>query len=203
MYVLIVTEGNDRSKLYNLLETAFMSKITLSNINGGYDLSKINTNFQLIADEFNNKVLYRNNPIGEANTLQSDIDLNGKRLYNAVSSPSTSDLVTRQWVEDNFNADTNAAAVAAAASAAAALVSETNAATSETNATLSASNAATSEANADVSEANALASEIAAAASAASAAVYSSLGLGGASGWDLGSITDLVVVFPTDLGTIV
>ena len=180
-----------------------MSKITLSSINGGYDLSKINTNFQLIANELNNKVLYRNNPIGEANTLQSDIDLNGKRLYNAVSNPSTSDLITRQWVEDNFNAGTNAAAVAAAASAAAALVSETNAATSETNAALSASNAATSEANADVSEANALASEIAAAASAASAAVYSSLGLGGASGWDLGSITDLVVIFPTDLGTIV
>lgn len=59
-----------------------MAKIVLDTITGGYDLSIINNNFDKIEAEFQNKVLYRDNPVGEANTLQSDIDANGKRIYN-------------------------------------------------------------------------------------------------------------------------
>jgi hypothetical protein len=57
-------------------------KIELDSVVGGYSLTKINENFQHIQDEFNNKVLYRDNVDGEANTLEDDVDINGKRLYN-------------------------------------------------------------------------------------------------------------------------
>jgi hypothetical protein len=57
-------------------------KIELDSVLGGYSLTKINENFQRIQDEFNNKVLYRDNVDGEANTLEDDIDVNSKRLYN-------------------------------------------------------------------------------------------------------------------------
>jgi hypothetical protein len=75
-----------------------MSKIVLDNVASGYDLSKINVNFQKIADELNNNVLYRNAPIGEPNTLEKDIDANGKKIYNLGSislegEASLSDLV--------------------------------------------------------------------------------------------------------------
>lgn len=59
-----------------------MAKLTLDIVSGGYDLSIINDNFDKIETEFQNKVLYRNNPIGETNTVETDIDMNGKRIYN-------------------------------------------------------------------------------------------------------------------------
>ena len=59
-----------------------MSKISLNNVAGGFNLQSVNTNFQLLQDELNNKVLYRDNPIGEVNVLNTDIDMNGKRIYN-------------------------------------------------------------------------------------------------------------------------
>lgn len=59
-----------------------MAKITLDTVTGGYDLSVINNNFDKIETEFQNKVLYRDNPVGEANTLQTDIDVNEKIIYN-------------------------------------------------------------------------------------------------------------------------
>jgi len=59
-----------------------MAKIVLSDIASGFDLSKINSNFTKIADDLNDKVLYRNNLVGEPNALESDIDVNGKKLYN-------------------------------------------------------------------------------------------------------------------------
>lgn len=59
-----------------------MAKIVLDTVTGGYDLSVINNNFDKIESEFQNKVLYRDNPIGEANTLQTDVDSNSKRIYN-------------------------------------------------------------------------------------------------------------------------
>ena len=37
-----------------------MSKVTLPDIASGYNLPAINSNFQKIEDELNNKVLYRN-----------------------------------------------------------------------------------------------------------------------------------------------
>ncbi len=59
-----------------------MAKINLSTVTGGFNLSTLNNNFQKIAEELNNKVLYRDNPVGEPNQLENSLDLNGERIYN-------------------------------------------------------------------------------------------------------------------------
>src|SRR5690606_37554125 len=59
-----------------------MSKIELNETNSGYNLQKINSNFQKIEEEFNDKVLYRDNPNGEPNEMLNDLDMNGNRVYN-------------------------------------------------------------------------------------------------------------------------
>ena len=59
-----------------------MSKINIPNIREGFNLTKINDAFATIVDHLNNKVLYRNVPLGEPNQLGNDIDTNGKRIYN-------------------------------------------------------------------------------------------------------------------------
>lgn len=107
-----------------------MSKITLDSVASGYDLSKINNNFQTIEDELNDKVLYRNNPVGEVNTLITAIDCNDKSLYNLPEPTLSHQVATKNYVDTAPT--TNAAA--AAASAAAAAVSETNAAASAASA---------------------------------------------------------------------
>lgn len=67
-----------------------MSKIVMSNINGGYNLSAIEENFNKVATALNEKVLYRDNPVGKDNAVKTDVDMNGKRIYNlpAPSLPS-------------------------------------------------------------------------------------------------------------------
>lgn len=59
-----------------------MSKINLNSIVSGFNLSKINDNFTKISDALNNKVLYRDNPVGENNSVNTDIDMNNRRIYN-------------------------------------------------------------------------------------------------------------------------
>lgn len=76
-----------------------MSKIVLDNITSGYDLSKINSNFQKIEDEFNDKVLYRNPPDGEPNSLEKDIDVNSKILYNLPSPSLSHQAATKGYVD--------------------------------------------------------------------------------------------------------
>lgn len=60
-----------------------MSKIDLDPITSGYNLSKINANFQKIEDELNNKVLYRDSPAGEPNSMSYNLDMNGRSILNA------------------------------------------------------------------------------------------------------------------------
>lgn len=60
-----------------------MSKIDLDPITSGYNLSKINANFQKIEDELNNKVLYRNSTAGEPNSMSSNLDMNSRSILNA------------------------------------------------------------------------------------------------------------------------
>lgn len=156
-------------------------EIVLNQIASGYDLSKVNANFQKIQDELNNRVLYRDPSDGEANALEKDIDANGKRIYNLTDPVDNGDAVTKKFLDDNFGTGASVSASAAAASAAAALLSETNAAQSAFNADISADN----------SQASALLAQS-----------YSTLGLGGAAGFDLGFITDPFILFPTNWGTL-
>lgn len=60
-----------------------MSKIDLDPITSGYNLSKINSNFQKVEDELNNKVLYRDSPAGEPNSMSSNLDMNSRSILNA------------------------------------------------------------------------------------------------------------------------
>lgn len=59
-----------------------MAKIVLPTIASTTDVSLINENFRKIAEDLNNKVLYRKNPVGESNTLDTNMDANGKQIYN-------------------------------------------------------------------------------------------------------------------------
>jgi len=60
-----------------------VSKIDLDPITSGYNLSKINANFQKVEDELNNKVLYRDSPAGEPNSMSSNLDMNSQSILNA------------------------------------------------------------------------------------------------------------------------
>lgn len=101
-----------------------MAKIVLDEVAGGYDLSKINDNFQKIEDELNNKVLYRDNPVGEPNAVQKDIDLNGKKLLNVHTLDVTSsfsiqglDLLTEVTKAETAATNSQTSATQSAASA--------------------------------------------------------------------------------------
>lgn len=62
-----------------------MAKIVLNDVTNLSSISVINANFDKIESELNNKVLYRDNPVGEVNALQSNVDANSKRIYNLPS----------------------------------------------------------------------------------------------------------------------
>jgi hypothetical protein len=67
-----------------------VAKLTLSNITAGYaSTTAINASFNAIEDEFNNKVLYRDNPTGEPNTMENDLDLNNNDILNAGTLNAT------------------------------------------------------------------------------------------------------------------
>lgn len=70
-----------------------MAKITLDTALTDYGAAKLNANFQKIANEFNNKVLYRDNPVGEPNTPTGDYDYNGKNLFNANEIRATKVII--------------------------------------------------------------------------------------------------------------
>ncbi len=57
-------------------------KLNLPDVTNMNSLSVINGNFTAIEQELQNKVLYRDNPTGEPNSLNSDVDANGKDIYN-------------------------------------------------------------------------------------------------------------------------
>lgn len=76
-----------------------MAKIVLDTVVGGYDLSIINSNFDKIESDLNGKVLYRDNPIGEANQLETDVDANHKRIYNLPTPILNSEATTKGYVD--------------------------------------------------------------------------------------------------------
>lgn len=63
-----------------------MSKITIANVSSGFNATAtLNTSFDTIEDHLNNKVLYRDNPTGEPNQMENDIDMNGNAILNVAS----------------------------------------------------------------------------------------------------------------------
>lgn len=60
-----------------------MAKYTPSTVGSGFNsTTELNNEFTVIADELNNKVLYRTNPSGEANQMSNDLDMNSNDILN-------------------------------------------------------------------------------------------------------------------------
>jgi len=63
-----------------------MAKVTINDIVAQFASStEINNRFQQIEDELNNNVLYRNNPVGEPNTMANDLDMGTYNILNGGS----------------------------------------------------------------------------------------------------------------------
>lgn len=151
-----------------------MAKVTIPTIGSGFaSTTALNSALDTIESELNNKVLYRNNPTGEPNQMENDLDMNGFNVLNAASLNGV-DISTLSNLQSAVDA-----------------------------AEVSATNAATSALNAATSETNASASALSASSSAASAAAYSSLGLSTSGVYDFGYVSDATVYFPTDFGGVV
>lgn len=108
-----------------------MAKITPTLPAGGYNLSVLNANIQALADELNNKVLYRTNPPGEPNQMANDLDMNGKNILNGGHISGTGISINGDDLTDSLNA---------------AVTGAQNSATAAANSALSASGSATSAA---------------------------------------------------------
>lgn len=157
-----------------------MAKLTLPTIASGYaTVTQLNAALDAIEAEFQNKVLYRDNPIGEPNSMSSNMDMNSFDLLNVrnINGADASNLADLSSFVTQAEDSATASALSAAASASSATDSLTYSLNSETSA-ISADN------------------------SAIQAGVYSSMGLGGASFFDFGLVSDTLVIFPTDWGTI-
>jgi hypothetical protein len=140
-----------------------MSKIVLNDVTNLNALSVINDNFDKLEQELQNKVLYRDNPAGEPNTFENDVDANGNSLYN----------IQNLIIDGAFTVqgeDVGAFIGQAADAAADAALSATAAANSATAANASAVAADTSADSADASEAVAITKASEASTSATNAA---------------------------------
>lgn len=77
-----------------------MAKITFSDITNANTLSVINANFKKLALELDEKVLYRDSPAGESNTLKNDIDADGNNFYNIDTISAKSLLIDGLTLEE-------------------------------------------------------------------------------------------------------
>lgn len=93
-----------------------MAKIDLPTISSGYaSNTTFNTTFTAIENEFQQKVLYRDNPGGEPNSMQNDLDMNSNDINNVKDITMTGDftvdgvdyLTSMQTVFDNYSALVN------------------------------------------------------------------------------------------------
>ena len=88
-----------------------MAKIDLPTISSGYaSNTTFNTTFTAIENEFQQKVLYRDNPGGEPNSMQNDLDMNSNDINNVKDITMTGDftvdgvdyLTSMQTLYDNY-----------------------------------------------------------------------------------------------------
>ena len=78
-----------------------MPKVELTDTTSGFGLpTVISTNNQVLEDALNNDVLYRNNPAGEANQMNNNLDMNGFSILNPGTDSSAGSLITRQDLAD-------------------------------------------------------------------------------------------------------
>lgn len=134
-------------------------KLVLDVVTNTDMLTTINQNFTDVVAELQNKVLYRDNPIGEVNTVQNDVDHNGNDIINVNEGRFTQLYQNGVPIQNLITGDSTAEAIAAANAAA---LSATQANNSAIAAGVSAGQAQTSANNAAASAANAAAAAAAA-----------------------------------------
>jgi len=72
-----------------------MAKIVLDNIATGFGGTvKTNSNNDKVEAEFQDKVLYRDNPVGEPNQMMQELDMNSNRIINLADGVQASDAAT-------------------------------------------------------------------------------------------------------------
>ena len=64
-------------------------KIELNDVTNIDSVNTINSNFDKIVNELQDKVLYRDNPVGEPNTFENNLDMNGFDIINVKDVYST------------------------------------------------------------------------------------------------------------------
>jgi len=75
-----------------------MAKLSLSTVVSGFLSNEaLTSNFNSIMSEFQNKVLYRDNPVGEPNVMLGDLDMNGHRLINVTGQGSIDFIWKGSW----------------------------------------------------------------------------------------------------------
>lgn len=72
-----------------------MAKVVLDSVASGYDLSKINANFQTLATALEN-TLSRDGTI--PNSMSADLDMNGQRILNAVADGGNGFIWKGAWL---------------------------------------------------------------------------------------------------------
>lgn len=82
-------------------------KIELNDVTNIDSVNTINSNFDKIVNELQDKVLYRDNPVGEPNTLESNLDMNGFDIINVKDVYSTKG----RWATIEETLDLNAQAL--------------------------------------------------------------------------------------------
>lgn len=133
-----------------------MTKIVLENIVAPQNLQDINSNFDKIEEALNDKVLWRNNPSGEANhMIQTNIDMNSNDLFNVKDMTvlgvfSAGGIHLTEEIEriGQISKEVQAAQVEISKEAVNAAASASNAATSATKSTESKTASETAAANA-------------------------------------------------------
>jgi len=87
-----------------------MAKLSINNITAGYtSTTNLNNAFDAIETELNSKVLYRDNPDGEPNSMANDLDMNSNDILNAgtvtasaVTVGGTDVLAAMQEIYDDY-----------------------------------------------------------------------------------------------------
>lgn len=87
-----------------------MAKLTLPTISSGYaTTTQLNNAFDAIEAELQDKVLYRDNPVGEPNQMENDIDMNGNDIINvgSIEVGGVNIITEMQNIYNDYEALTN------------------------------------------------------------------------------------------------
>lgn len=88
-----------------------MAKITLDNIVDNERIAVLNSNFDKLETELNDKVLYRNNPSGEPNHMLNSLDMNNNRILNLPAPEGLNEPARMQDVVNATNGVTTATGI--------------------------------------------------------------------------------------------